>query len=239
MTYPAVVEQEGRRNVGDIGRGADGRVYGAADVDATARAGFGHELSWGERPAVIVVDFSLGFTDPAYPTGAAMDEAVTRTAQLVKVARASRCPVIFTTIAYRSALEGGIWLKKAPGLAALRQGSALVELDPRLEAASQDPLVVKRGASAFFGTGLAGMLAAAGVDTVVLCGATTSGCVRATAVDAMQSGFPTVVPRECVADRARGPHEASLFDLQAKYADVVGVGEAVDYLQSRTGWVMG
>jgi nicotinamidase-related amidase len=218
--------------------GAVGRVHDVADVEATARAGFGERLSWGRRPAVIVVDFSRGFTDPAYPTGAAMDEAVTRTAELLKVARASGCPVIFTTIAFRSPLEGGIWLQKAPGLAALQHGSVLVELDPRLEAAPSDPLVVKQGASAFFGTGLAGMLAASRVDTVVVCGATTSGCVRATAVDAMQSGFPAIVPRECVGDRARGPHEASLFDLQAKYADVVEVGEAVDYLQSTTGWVM-
>src|ERR1700758_874150 len=166
--------------------GAEGRVHGVADVEATARAGFGERLSWGRRPAVIVVDFSRGFTDPAYPTGAAMDEAVTRTAELITVARAPRCPVIFTTIAFRSPLEGGVWLQKAPGLAALEYGSPLVELDPRLGAAPSDPLVVKRGASAFFGTGLAAMLAATRVDTVVLCGATTSGCVRATAVDAIQ-----------------------------------------------------
>jgi nicotinamidase-related amidase len=115
----------------------------------------------------------------------------------------------------------------------------LVEIDARLQPAPADPLVVKQGASAFFGTGLAGLLTASGVDTVVLCGATTSGCVRASAVDAVQSGFLTVVPRECVGDRAQGPHEASLFDLQAKYADVVGVSEVAEYLQSTRGWVMG
>lgn len=114
--------------------------------------------------------------------------------------------------------------------AALRHGSEAIELDPRLHRAEGDIVVVKHGPSAFFGTGLAPLLVGLGVDTVVICGATTSGCVRASVVDAVQHGFPVLVPRECVADRARAPHEASLFDLQAKYADVISAGDAAGYL---------
>jgi nicotinamidase-related amidase len=92
--------------------------------------------------------------------------------------------------------------------------------------------VLKKGASAFFGTNLAAILVSQGVDTVVLCGATTSGCVRATAIDLLQHGFPTLVPRECVGDRAQAPHEANLFDIQAKYADVIDLSDALEYLES-------
>ena len=99
-------------------------------------------------------------------------------------------------------------------------------------------MVLKKGASAFFGTNLASILIAQGIDSIVLCGATTSGCIRATAVDLLQLGWPTLVPRECVGDRARAPHEANLFDIQAKYADVVSIDEALAYLErvpDRTG----
>jgi nicotinamidase-related amidase len=139
--------------------------------------------------------------------------------------------VIFTTIAYEPHLrDGGAWLEKAPGLAVLQIGSELVDIDPRLPVGPADPVVVKKGASAFFGTNLTGILAAQRVDTVIICGATTSGCVRASAVDSVQSGYPTLVVRDCVGDRAQGPHDANLFDIQAKYADVIGLEEALGYL---------
>jgi nicotinamidase-related amidase len=181
-------------------------------------------------PALLVVDFSRGFTDPGAPTGADMTEAVVATAGLIAVAHGVGTPVIFTTIAYSSPHEAQAWLRKSPGLAALQVGSSAVEIDPRLPRRAQDTLVVKQGASAFFGTGLAALLAGCGIDTVVVCGATTSGCVRATVVDAVQSGYDVLVPRECVADRAQAPHEASLFDMQAKYADVIPVEDAARYL---------
>jgi nicotinamidase-related amidase len=107
-----------------------------------------------------------------------------------------------------------------------------VEIDARLERREDETVVVKKGASAFFGTNLSAILVSQGVDTVVLCGATTSGCVRATAVDLLQNGFPTLVPRECVGDRARAPHDANLFDIQAKYADVVTLEDAIGYVTS-------
>ena len=195
------------------------------------RAGFSGTVQRGSRPALVVVDFSRGFTDPQCPTGADLTAEVEGTARLADAVRAAGLPVIFTTIAYAEhGRDGGAWLAKAPGLAILREGTPLVEIDPRLPVAPQDTLVVKKAASAFFGTNLAATLAAERVDTVILCGATTSGCIRASAVDSVSSGFPTLVVRECVGDRAQGPHDANLFDIQAKYADVIALDDALAYV---------
>ncbi|HEY6762117.1 MAG TPA: isochorismatase family protein [Baekduia sp.] len=199
------------------------------------RAGFGAAVRRGPRPAVVVVDLSRGFTEPRFPTGADLSDVVAATARVIAAARAAAAPVVFTTIAYDPAEADGsayAWLDKAPGLRVLRAGSELVDIDPRLAREDHDPLIVKKGASAFFGTHLAATLTSLGVDTLIVCGATTSGCVRASVVDAVQSGFPVLVPRECVGDRAAGPHEANLFDIQAKYGDVVGYAEVLAYLDS-------
>lgn len=199
------------------------------------RAGFGHSVPRGARPAVVVVDFSHGFTDPSYPTGADMTGPVLATARLLEGARAAGAPVVFTTIAYDPGqVDTLTWLRKARGMAALTAGSRLVEIDERLDPRPDEHLVVKTGASAFFGTGLATYLVSRGVDTLLVTGATTSGCVRATVVDAVQYGFPTLVPQDCVADRAAGPHAASLFDIDEKYGDVVDLADVLDYL-TRTG----
>lgn len=194
------------------------------------RAGFGGAVERGSRPALLVVDMTRGFTEAAFPTGADMSTAVSQTATLVAACRPQDLPVIFTAIAYGSSREGRVWHQKAPGLASLVTGSAAVELDPRLAARPDDPIIVKHGASAFFGTGLAALLTSLHVDTLVVCGATTSGCVRASVVDAVQHGFPTLVPRGCVADRAEAPHVANLYDIQAKYADVISDDDALAYL---------
>jgi N-formylmaleamate deformylase len=182
----------------------------------------------------VVVDLSRGFTEEAWPTGADLSEVVAATDTLLAAAHASGAPVVFTTIAYDQADVDGAcaWLRKAPGLAVLREGSELVEIDPRLRRRAEDPLVVKKGASAFFGTALAATLVALGADSVVICGATTSGCVRASCVDAIQYGFPVLVARECVGDRAEGPHEANLYDIDAKYGDVVSLDEAIEHLRA-------
>jgi nicotinamidase-related amidase len=208
-------------------------IYGEPTEETYERAGFGAEVQRGRRPAIVVVDLSRGFTDPQFATGADLTEVVAATGRLLEAARRAEAPVVFTTIAYDAADVDGAcaWLRKAPGLAILRDGSKLVDIDPRLPRRSEDPVVVKKGASAFFGTHLAALLAALDVDTVVICGATTSGCVRASVVDAVQSGFPVLVPRECVGDRAVGPHEANLFDIQAKYGDVVALHDVVAYLE--------
>jgi nicotinamidase-related amidase len=198
-----------------------------------ARVGLGEAVTLGSRPAVLVVDFSCGFTDPACALGSELTAEVGATRQLLEVARAKGLPVVFTTIGFEPGLkDGGLWLQKAPALAELQIGGRWVEIDPRLERREDEPVVLKKGASGFFGTNLAAILISQGVDSVVLCGATTSGCVRATAVDLLQLGWPTLVPRECVGDRAQAPHEANLFDIQAKYADVVPLEEALAYLES-------
>lgn len=210
-------------------------LHGAAVDRVYTEAGFGAPVPRGRRPAVVVVDLSRGFTEDAFPTGSDLTAVVAATARLVDAGRAAGVPIVFTTIAYTPAEAGGdavAWLRKAPGMRALVEGGAASALDPRLPVAAADHLISKKGASAFSGTALAALLTGAGCDSVLICGATTSGCVRATAVDAVQSGFDTLVVRECVGDRARGPHDAALFDLQAKYADVVGLDEALTHLAS-------
>ena len=187
-----------------------------------ASKGIGGRLSVGHRLALLVVDLAVGFTDDAWAPGCDLDGVVERTAELVRLARTKGHPVIFTTIAFApDALEGHVWLAKMPGLRCMPEGSPAVAIDPRLGRLDSEPLVVKRAASAFAGTGLASLLATLGVDALVVTGATTSGCIRATVVDACAAGYVTLVPESCVGDRHQGPHEANLFDMDAKYADVV------------------
>jgi maleamate amidohydrolase len=206
------------------------RVYAAARL--------GQAVTMGESPGVLVVDFSCGFTDPECALGSDLSAEVAATRQLLDAARAKGLPVIFTTIGFEPSLkDGGLWLEKAPALGDLQVGGRWVEIDPRLERREDETIVLKKGASAFFGTNLAAILVSQGIDSVVLCGATTSGCVRATAVDLLQHGFPTLVPRECVGDRAQAPHEANLFDIQAKYADVISLEDALGYVEGVRGKV--
>jgi maleamate amidohydrolase len=201
-----------------------GRIY--------ERARLGQSITPGSRPAVLVVDFSRGFTDPECTMGSDLTSEVEATTRVLAAAREKGLPIIFTTIGFEPNLkDGSLWLQKAPGLADLQVGGKWVDIDPRLERAEDEVVILKKGASAFFGTNLPSVLVSQGVDTIVLCGATTSGCIRATAVDLLQYGYPTLVPRECVGDRAQGPHEANLIDIQAKYADVVPVEDALSYLE--------
>ena len=202
------------------------------------KAGLGQAVTLGRSPAVLVVDFSCGFTDPACTLGSDLSAEVEATRRLLDAARAKGLPVVFTTIGYEAnGKDGGLWLQKVPALGDLLLGGHWVELDPRLGAREDETVIVKKGASGFFGTNLASVLVSQHVDSVILCGAMTSGCIRATAIDLLQYGFPTLVPRECVGDRARAPHEANLFDIQAKYADVVGLEEALAFVESVPGAV--
>ena len=206
------------------------KVYDAARL--------GQSITLGERPAVLVVDFSCGFTDPECALGSELSDEVEATRRLLDAARAKGLPVVFTTIGFEPSLrDGGLWLQKVPSLGDLQIGGRWVEIDPRLAPREDETIVLKKGASAFFGTNLTAILVSQGVDSVVLCGATTSGCIRATAIDLLQNGFPAMVPRECVGDRAQAPHEANLFDIQAKYADVVSLDDALAYVESVEGRV--
>jgi nicotinamidase-related amidase len=197
------------------------------------KAGLGHAVTLGDRPAVLVIDFSCGFTDPACPLGSDLTPQIEATRRLLDAAREKGLPVVYTTIAFEPSLkDGGLWMQKVPALAALQIGGRWAEIDPRLGPRDDETVIMKKGASGFFGTNLASVLVSQGVDSVILCGATTSGCIRATAIDLLQYGWPTIVPRECVGDRAQAPHDANLFDIQAKYADVVSLEDALAYVES-------
>jgi len=193
---------------------------------------FGGRVGFGGRPALLVVDFFYGCTDPAYLGGGSVGDAVDQTAALLPVARATGAPVIYTVTQYRpDGLDAGFFGVKVPLLKLLQEGSKAVEIDSRVAPGPNDHVIIKKMASAFFGTPLQGLLASLGRDTVIVTGCTTSGCVRASVVDACSGGYRVIVPRECVGDRAAGPHEASLFDMDAKYADVVGVADVRRYLE--------
>jgi nicotinamidase-related amidase len=193
-----------------------------------AARGFGGAAGFPRRPALLVVDLCVGFTDPSSPLGSDLDAVVDANVRLLAAFRERELPVVFTTIAYDAAAEreAAVFLRKVPSLEILRPGTPWVQIDPRLGRREEEPLLVKAVASAFFGTGLAPILAGAGCDGVVVTGATTSGCVRASVVDALQHNYAPVVPREAVGDRSAAAHEQSLFDMEQKYGDVVEV-EAV------------
>jgi len=197
-----------------------------------AERGIGARVGFGSRPALLVVDLVVGFTDPDSPLGSPMASEIAATVRLIESARRSEAPVHYTTNAFAPGFgDGGPFLEKMPSLRLLKEGSALVDLDPELRREPTEPLWVKKGASAFFGTALAAALTTAGIDTVLVAGCTTSGCVRASVVDSCQHGFRTAVVCEAVGDRAEGPHRASLFDMDSKYADVVSLDAALAYLE--------
>ena len=188
---------------------------------------FGGVAGFGARPAVVVVDLNVGFTDPASPLACDLDEVLVATRELLDVARGARVPVVFTTVVYDGpgAVAARVFLRKVPALGILEPGSRWVALDERLGRRDGEPVIEKAFASAFFATPLAPMLA--GCDTLVVCGASTSGCVRATVVDAMQHGLAPVVPRECVGDRSPRAHEQALDDIAGRYGDVLPLADVL------------
>ncbi len=198
--------------------------------------GFGLTIGFGCRPAVLVIDMIRAFTDPTKMLGAELGPQILATGQLLAAARARDVPVIFSTVSYDDAelADAGIWALKQKGVTTLRSGTPEVELDPRLSRLAGEGWLVKKYASCFFGTDLSSRLTFRGVDTLLIAGCTTSGCVRASAVDALQAGYRPIIVRECVGDRSQAAHEQSLFDLQAKYADVVGIADACRYLEVHT-----
>ncbi|MCT2278750.1 isochorismatase family protein [Micromonospora chalcea] len=194
--------------------------------------GFGGVLLPGARPAVLVIDLMRAYFDPASPLCLPSTGCLRSAGRVIATARDHRIPVLHTRVAYGpGGLDGGLFVRKVPALRQLFDGGgAMGEPMPQVCPADDELVLVKQYASAFFGTSLASTLRAGGIDTVVLVGVSTSGCVRATAVDAVQNGFVPLVVRQAVADRAAGPHETSLSDLQAKYAEVVSEADAVAYL---------
>jgi maleamate amidohydrolase len=196
---------------------------GKADEEYFRQRGFGIRIGFGERPALIVIDMLKGFTDPAMPLGANLDREIEAQKPLLEVAHARDIPVIFSTVIYHEAdlKDAGLWAIKMKGSLTLTAGSEAVKVDPRLDMRPSDSLIIKKYASCFFGTDLIPRLMNQRIDTLIITGCTTSGCVRATALDAMSSGFRPLVLEDCVGDRALAPHRANLFDIAQKYGDVI------------------
>jgi len=200
------------------------------------KRGLAGRVGFGKRPALLIVDFIVGFTDLSSPLALNLDSEVEATRRLLEVAREKRIPIFFTTIEYDEGYrDAGVFIKKIPSLSVLQKGSRMTEVDERIRPRPDEHVISKKYASAFFGTSLASTLTASRCDTVLITGCTTSGCVRASAVDSCQYGFHTIVVREAVGDRAQGPHEANLFDIDAKYGDVVSLSEALEYLKGIEG----
>ncbi len=193
---------------------------------------FDGKVGYGRKPAVIVIDFTLAYTTPGSPFFAeGVVRAVRDTVPLLAAARAAGVPVIHTRVEYHpSGADGGWFVRKVPALRKMVAGEALAQIDPAVAPLPDEVVLVKQYPSPFFGTPLAPMLAAMGVDTLILAGCSTSGCVRAGALDGVQHGYRVIVPQECVGDRHDGPHDANLFDINAKYGDVVRRDEVVSYL---------
>lgn len=193
-----------------------------------------NRLGFGRKTALIVIDLLQGYTLKGAPLFApGVVKAVGEMPQLLKLARQKKMPVIHTRVFYNPSdfIDGGVWIRKAPVLKSLVPGNKYAEFCKGVEPGKGELVITKNYASAFFGTSLAATLTAAGIDTLMITGCTTSGCIRASAVDAVQHGFRPIVVRECVGDRHDGPHEANLFDINAKYGDVISKTEALAYIR--------
>lgn len=198
------------------------------------QAGFSNRLGFGEHPALVVVDFCQAYLDPGSPLYAGVEGARESCIRLLTAARNAQIPVLHTRVEFQpGGADGGIFFRKVAALECFVRGNPLAEYGDGLEPADDEVVVVKQYASGFFGTSLASTLTSLGVDTLIITGVSTSGCVRATALDACQHGFVPIVVRDACGDRDQRVHEANLFDLDAKYADVVSEQEVLDYLSVR------
>jgi maleamate amidohydrolase len=200
--------------------------------DAYVRRGYGQaRIEPGERPAILVVDLQNLHTDPASPLAGAplIDRAVANTATVLAAARDVEVPVFHTVVCWEGERELGMWKHKLPFLANCTPDSHWAQVDKRLWE-DGDVLLPKKRPSFFHGTPLHSLLTFAGCDTVVVTGATTSGCIRATIVDAFSNNFRTIVPEDCVGDHEHGPHEANLRDVHRRYAEVTTSEDVLGYL---------
>ena len=194
---------------------------------------FGDRVGMGENPALLVIDMINAFTDPESDLGANVSDVLEQSGRLLETFRAHDLPRYFTTVAFEESYgDAGRFIEKVPALRELRLGTEAVEVDERIAPRDDERVVLKKYASAFFGTDLETELTTHRVDTLVIAGVTTSGCVRATAVDSLQHGYRTIVPADAVGDRAADPHEANLFDIDAKYGDVVHSDAVIEHIRA-------
>ena len=212
-------------------------LYVAKGVEQYKKWGLPTRMGFGKRAAVINLDIQNAFTSSDCPLGGGMDSMVENTAILLKEARTKKIPIFYTVVAYLEREDGvddTFAYKDKQGLLRswAKVGTKWVEVDERIKPEKDDVVIQKKAPSGFFMTNLIHMLVKKGVDTVIITGNSTSGCVRATVVDSTSYGFRTIIPEECVADRAPGPHKANLFDMSMKSADVIRMQEVIDYFRS-------
>ena len=204
-----------------------------SELDASYAKAYGQRAGFGERPALLLVDFVQAYFDPSCDLYADVEDTLASALRVREAAHAAGIPVVLTNVVYHpKAIDGGRFYEKAKPLKYFLAGNPMGGWPEGLEPKDDELVVSKQYPSAFFGTSLASTLTALGIDNVILTGLTTSGCVRASCVDAMSHGFITTVVRDAVGDRHEQPHEANLFDMDAKYADVVRETEILELLSS-------
>lgn len=197
---------------------------------------FGESVGLGDQPALVVIDLINAFTDPSSNLGSDVSKVLEQTERLLAAFRDYDLPRYFTTVAYEESYgDAGMFIEKIPAMRELELGTDRVKVDDRIAPEDDERVILKKYASAFFGTDLETELTTHRVDTLVIAGVTTSGCIRATAVDSLQHGYRTIVPHDAVGDRAEGPHRANLFDIDAKYGDVVKTDDVVAFLEDNGG----
>ncbi len=202
------------------------------DLLENYKKAYGNKIGFGQSPALILVDFVQAYFDPKCELYSEVEDELASALRLVDVARAASVPVIYTNVVYQAqGLDGGVFFKKAKPLHNMLAGNPMGDWPPGLQPNENELVVSKQYPSAFFGTSLSSTLTAAGIDTLLITGVTTSGCIRATCIDSCSYGFRTIVVEDACGDRHEDPHRANLFDMNAKYADVVSESETTDYLK--------
>jgi maleamate amidohydrolase len=202
------------------------------DLSANYKTAYDNRLGFGQRPALILVDFVQAYFDQDCALYAGVEDALASALRVREAARASAVPVIYTNVVYHEdGADGGVFFRKAPVLKNFIAGNPMGAWPSDLRPADDEMVISKQYPSAFFGTSLASSLQDMGIDTLIITGVTTSGCIRATCVDTMSHGFIPIVVEDACGDRHESPHVANLFDMNAKYADVVNEAEAIDYLK--------
>lgn len=203
------------------------------DLSQNYKGAFGKRIGFGKRPALLMIDFVQAYFDPSCALFADVEDALASALRLRTAARAAGIPVIYTNVVYnKAALNGGRFYQKSMTLHNFLEGSAMGAWPAGLEPAEDELVISKQYASSFFGTSLASTLTTLGIDTLIHTGVSTSGCVRATCVDCCSYGFIPIIVRDAVGDRHPAPHEANLFDMDAKYGDVVSEAETLAYIRN-------
>jgi len=202
------------------------------DLSANYKKAYDNRLGFGQRPALILVDFVQAYFDHDCALYAGVEDALASALRVREVARSAAVPVIYTNVVYHEdGADGGVFFRKAPVLKNFIAGNPMGDWPLNLQPTDGELVISKQYPSAFFGTSLASTLHVLGIDTLIITGVTTSGCIRATCVDTMSHGFIPIVVKDACGDRHEAPHEANLFDMNAKYADVVDEAEAIEYLK--------